>query len=435
MTSVPNRRLRLSGNNALVALLICLLLASCGTQRRARKQPPVVQEPPKKEIPIPEKEPEAAPKPDVYKITYMLPFKTDDIMFDSVGNVTKKLNEQTRIALDYYRGALMALDTVQKAGIKLKAYIYDTAEDTNKVHALFDKTDVQQSQLVIGPVYATQLETASRLARKYKVPMVSPFVSTNSFVERNPYYIVANASLATHCELLYDYIVATHKPSRVLVLHNDVENENLYTSYFASHEERMRNGVSIVSLTDKSELTFDQVEEMLVEGKDNVVIIPSTNETFVSNMVRKLAAVTDKYTIYVYGMPQWRDSKSMRVDYLDKVNCRITASMWFDKNDPEIQSFSARYTARYGSSPSEYALEGYNQTLFFASFMAAKGNNFEKFLPEYTMHTAGESFKFETMKRKTANQSEASNTPPYDFVENRNVQILEYKGGRLVKIK
>ncbi|HZG01418.1 MAG TPA: hypothetical protein VEY71_10470, partial [Chitinophagales bacterium] len=144
--------------------------------------------------------------------------------------------------------------------------------------------------------------------------------------------------------------------------------------------------------------------------------------------------LTDKYKIFVYGMPQWRDSKSLRADYLGKVNARITAAMWFDKNEPDIKSFVNRYTARYGSAPGQFALEGYNQTLFFASFMAAKGSNFDKMLPDYTMHTAGESFRFQTMQRKDAN-TVATTTAPVDFVENRSVQILEYRAGRLVKIR
>jgi hypothetical protein len=253
-------------------------------------------------------------------------------------------------------------------------------------------------------------------------------------VEHNPYYILANSSLGTHCELLYDYAVAQHKPQHVLIIHNANDTEKQYASYFINREARLRNGIQIVSLTDSTDVKYDQVEQLLDPDGDNVVIIASVNESFVGGQVRKLAALTDKYHIALYGMPQWRDFRNVSTSGLSKLNTRITAAMWFDKTDPEILKFSNRYTERYGSAPSEYALEGYNQTLFFVSFMAAKGNNFEKLLPDYGMTTAGETYHFETMKRQ-AHGTEASNVPPYDFLENRSVHILQYKDGKLIYVK
>jgi len=435
MTFLPSRRLRSSGNNALVALVICVVLASCGTQRRSRKTPSVVEAPPKKEIEIPNKNEPAPAQPDVIKLTYLLPFNTDEIPFDTAGNVTKKLSEQTKIALDYYRGAMLALDTVQKGGVRLKAFVYDTQADTARVRALFNKPEVMQSQLVVGPVYNAQLQTAAPLARKNKVYLLSPFSTVNDFVERNPYYILANSSLPTHCELLYDYAVEQHHPSRILMLYNNNQTDRQYAQYFINREEQARNGIQLVSLTDSSEVPYDRVEEMLSDSGTNVIIVPSVTESFVSSIVRKLGPLTDKYKINLYGMPQWRDFRTVSPSTFDKLNTRITAAMWFDKSDPEIVRFTDRYTKRFGAAPSEYALEGYNQTLFFASFIAAKGNNFDKLLPEYGMTTAGETYHFQTMRRQPLHHTESTNMPPFDFIENRSVHILEYKAGRLVKLK
>ena len=416
-------------------LLVTMVFSSCGIFRKTPTKPPVAEAPPKKEIEVPG--PDAPPvpsKPEVIKITYLLPFNTDDIPFDSAGNVTKKLNEQTRISLDYYRGAMMALDTVQKAGVKMKASVYDTRDDSAHVRTLFNNADVQQSHLIIGPVFPAQLQTAAPLARKHKVTMVSPFSTPNEFVSQNPYYILANSPLATHCELLYDFLVKEHKPQRVLLIHNNNETEALYASHFTNREQRMRNGVHIVTLTDSTEVTYNEVEQHLAQDAENIIIVASTNESFVAGQVRKLASLTDNYNIVLYGMPQWRDFRLVNTNTLSKLRTRITAAMWFDKADPEIVSFSERYAKRYGAPATEFALEGYNQTLFFASFMAAKGYNFDKTLPDYTMHTAGESFRFQTMKRDNRH-AEPATAPPFDFIENRSVHILEYKGGKAVKIR
>lgn len=435
MTSAPNLRLPLSGSRTFLIFAICFL-AACGPSRRTTKTPPVVVEPPKKEVPVPEVKKETPPpaKPEVYRISYLLPFNTNEIAFDTAGNITRKLNDNTRMMMDYYRGALLALDTVQKSGVKLKVYVYDTQQDTNKVISLFSKPELQQSHLIFGPVYNTQLQSVSPLIKKYKIPLVSPFSTQTDHVERNPYYILANASLRSHAELLYDFAIQQHKPARVFLIFNDNDLENEYASYFEQRELKQKNGVHLLKVTNNSEPSHDNIQDLLSADGVNVVIIPSTDETFVSNMVRKLAGLSESYKINLYGMPQWRDSKSLRSDNMTKLQGRITAAVFFDKSDPATKKFIDKFTARYNTSPTEFALEGYNQALFFTSLMAAKGANVEKLLSDYSMTTAGESFRFETIKRRADNVPETTNLPVFDYIENRSIQILEYKNGRLVKI-
>ncbi len=127
MISVRNRLQPLSGNRWLLLLLlaIALIAAACSPKLRPVTVAPVKKEPEKPVVKTqPVKEPEKPAGPKVSTISLLLPFDLDHLAPGSP-YTTVSLREAD-IALDYYRGFKLALDSLTAQGYNFKLLVYDT---------------------------------------------------------------------------------------------------------------------------------------------------------------------------------------------------------------------------------------------------------------------------------------------------------------------
>ena len=98
---------------------------------------------------------------NVKEISYILPFKVADIGATNKAAILKARltdNKITPVATDFYSGALIALDSLQKMGYKFKVNVYDSEGDIKKITS---NAGVQNSQVVIGPFTTKSFNTVA----------------------------------------------------------------------------------------------------------------------------------------------------------------------------------------------------------------------------------------------------------------------------------
>ena len=76
--------------------------------------------------------------------------------------------------VEYYRGVLMACDSVKKLGISVNVHAWDAAEDKDINHILRDSA-VAKCDLIIGPLYSKQMPDMSSFVEKHKIKLLIPF--------------------------------------------------------------------------------------------------------------------------------------------------------------------------------------------------------------------------------------------------------------------
>jgi len=119
-------------------------------------------------------------------IAVMLPFNLGKTVVDT-GDVRKKVLKNDRvmnIALDFYSGALMAIDSAKALGISSNLYVFDTqysrgdgkVGNDRKIEQLINNGDFNKMNAVIGPLLTSNVEKASQLLRDRAIPVVSPIV-------------------------------------------------------------------------------------------------------------------------------------------------------------------------------------------------------------------------------------------------------------------
>ena len=124
---------------------------------------------------------------NVKEISYILPFKVADIGATNKAAALKARltdNKITPVATDFYSGALIALDSLQKMGYKFKVNVYDSEGDIKKITS---NAGVQNSQVVIGPFTTKSFNTVAELITSNKTAVLAPLANKNIVLNPNVY--------------------------------------------------------------------------------------------------------------------------------------------------------------------------------------------------------------------------------------------------------
>jgi hypothetical protein len=366
---------------------------------------------------------EASP---TFKVAFLMPFNTASITYDTLGNVVGKLSVTSQMAIQYYRGAMLALDSLSHAGYTINAYFYDTQGDTNVVYdILYNKSEMLSMNLIIGPFYVDELKIANRFSEHFKIPVVSPYAATTTFIKNNPFYILSKPSLNTHCKALYDYIEMKYNPSRIIFLYPQTEQDRNYANMFENAWKQSSLKPTLYKLTDSTKVNCRQVDLYLMPGVTNIVFIPSTNETFISKMTARLDTLSSQYNIIIVGMPQWRESQTLKVNQLSKLHCIISHYSSLNKNNDYFKRMATRYASNYGASLSEYSIDGYNDAFYYSKSILKKN------------YTISYSFEQEELLCRSVivkpqyKSADVQRNGSADYYENVFVKLLQYRNGRL----
>jgi ABC-type branched-subunit amino acid transport system substrate-binding protein len=356
-----------------------------------------------------------------------LPFGTSSINYDTSGNVIGKLPSTAQMAIQYYKGVMLALDSLSRSGYKITSNIYDTNGDTLVLQSIIDKAEMPDMDLIIGPFFIDELRKASRFCERFKIPLISPYSTTTSFIKSNPYYILSKPTLSSHCKALYDYMEMKFNPSRIIMLYTNTDQDKNYAALFEQAWKQSALKPSLYKLTDSTKVTYRQVDLYLMPGENNIIIIPSTNETFISKMTAKLDSLSATYNITLIGMPQWRESQTLKVNQLSRLNCIISHYSLLNKSNDAYKKLAVTYANRYNAAITDYAIDGYNDAFYFIKTLSDK-----RFTAEYNFPQLDMICK----QMILVPQSKLSNTiaATADYYENKFVKILQYKNGRLEEL-
>jgi LysM repeat protein len=283
--------------------------------------------------------------------------------------------------LEFYEGTLLAIDSLRKSGLSVTLTTYDTERDRTRTYEILNKPELREMDLIIGPVNFWNFEIVAEFARRHEIPLISPFSSRKDIVNFNPWVFQPTPTYEVEFRAWADYLSDYYSKTMILVHRGDPgEYERIR---FLKNElfRRISEKADLEDLVFKEVIMNDSVfvdmAQVLNREQENLVIVPSDNEAYVSNVVSPLFYQLDEYDIHVSGMPQWNRFRNIDLIYFHNLNICYFTSFYMDFDKPEMDKFideffSAYRTEPYRISPRGYNLSVYGYDLMF-SFVSALG--------------------------------------------------------------
>lgn len=292
-------------------------------------------------------------------IALMLPLRLSRIQdIDSIDANSKILqNDATlRVALDFYRGAVMAAEDAAALGLPVNLRVYDTEGSPNKVSQLISSNNFKQYDAVIGPIRSPEVERAARDLQKEKVAVFSPLTNRVTGKYNNLFQTLPTNEVLE--DMMYKYIEKNSVNKNVIFITDLSAGSQKYKNI-----RKIVSGITTITPTEKGFLYLKEVEPFLNKDKENWIILESNDPLLVSNVVGMLNGVARNY-----DMQLLTTDKSSAYDYHDVSN-RHLARLKFtfpsiNKStlSEEESEFVNRYEKQYKNTPNRYVIRGYDLT-------------------------------------------------------------------------
>jgi len=445
MILVPNRQQPLSGSKFIIVLLIGITLMGCASSSISTKSPNVIKPDVKKEketevaaIPVDTiqwtevSEEDATPisteskvgsfildrvKKDRYKVALLLPVRA--------GASVPALDDNNKKYAEFYAG--MKLSGRDESEVDIDVKTYYTNRSVSSISQILSDFDFYQPDVIIGGFETEVIRQTADWARTNRVPMISPWKSSNRVTEDNVFFLQMRPSTTEYYEKMLTHVNYNYAPEKVCIIGREGADDSKIrvlrriNERMASLPETQEFDQMLLSQEDIME-TDSIFYEKFEEGIEAFVIphFAWKDEVYVYSCLRKLYAEKGENEFYVYTMPLVLNSDRVDVNILKNLNTRTVEFRYPDKRNPEVQAFKESYYNTYGWLPTEHAYYGHDMMKFISYGLANHGQYFHYYM-------AGESLDLMQMKIaiEPYNKNKDDDDRP-DFMSNKHLYIIEY---------
>ena len=120
------------------------------------------------------------------------------------------------------------------------------------------------------------------------------------------------------------------------------------------------------------------LKEVFTPGIKNIVIVPSGDQAFVTDVMGKLNGYSYEYDITVFGQPRWLRFDNIELENFHNTNTHVFSNSFIDYSKPEVIDFVEQYRHYYKGEPDKYSFQAYDITKFFCLALNRYGRDFRK---------------------------------------------------------
>jgi len=294
------------------------------------------------------------------KIAMMLPFKShrDSLNFEG----DRLLN----ITTDFYFGALLAIDSLKHQGLSVHMKVFDTENNKDVSRKISDQAELQEFDLVVGPLFLSNVKAVSNNLKYGKPLIVSPISTKDHSDINNNKLIQERASLENHTEEMMDYVKANYENQDLIVIKNDSQKSERLFNRIIEDIRALNPEKEVVILEPKDGYIkpddFIVLRDTLERNIVNWFFVTDNEPAYLGDVFNNLGVFPEVDSLMVFGFEKGRNYNKIDNNFLARVNFHYPSNSYIDYTASAYKSFESAYRRKYFTLPSTYAVEGFDVT-------------------------------------------------------------------------
>jgi ABC-type branched-subunit amino acid transport system substrate-binding protein/LysM repeat protein len=292
--------------------------------------------------------------------------------------------------LEFYQGALLAIDSLKKAGLSIKLSTYDVGKNTTKLNTILAKPEMAKMDVIIGPFYTDQVEKTAEFAKTNQINIISPVSDSSKTLTNNPFAFQVIPTERVGIDALVKYASTFTNANIILFSTNsDKELSDIYRNKLNAYCPQRYKEVPYYAMKYPNFVSI--VENRFAKDKDNIVLIPSESKTTLTDLLNKLGVVARNYPIKVFGSSVSIAYESIDPEVFYTIQYHYYSAFYTDFSSPDIKLFLQKYRNAYATEPIyhydqhpryftskgyNYGFLGYDVALHFLDLAGMQGKDF-----------------------------------------------------------
>ena len=330
----------------------------------------------------------SAKSQDRKKLVLLLPFNIPKIENDTINSTALRLKTDKflNMTLDFYAGALQAIDSAKTLGINMDIKILDSQEtkSSSNVQNLIDNNNLSKADVIIGPFYQLNVEKTADLLRDGKTIIISPLSKETH--KSSPNLVVSNISTELVKNAMFNYMKA--KNGNVLAI---IDNKKLATKQFL----KQYSEVKMIPMNDKNTFATDSLAQHFSKSAINFVVFDSEKTGLILKTLNALINLQKNYQVQLVIL-----EKNETLDFDEIPLSKLTRlkmlypSMSRDNSSLEANIFEKEFKIKNKIFPNQYATRGFDLT-FDTILRLSQEKSFVETIEEISSEQVDNKFEFE----------------------------------------
>ncbi|GGF17974.1 hypothetical protein GCM10011518_29140 [Flavobacterium limi] len=321
------------------------------------------------------------------KLVLLLPFNIAKIQNDTVGFASRvKTDKFLNMTLDFYSGAMMAIDSAKTLKLPIDISIYDSQEtkNTSNIPSLITQNKLQDANAIIGPFYQTNAETTANTLRLHNVPVISPLSKDSANPIDNLYQSIPTNDVVRNT--VFDYMRSKNGNIVAVV---DKKKESVI-----SYIKQNQRGVVFASLTETGGLDVANLKSLLFPGKMNYVVMETGNTAMIKATIKALidAQKTCQIQLVILEPNSTLDTDEINFENLVKLKL-MYPSVTRESDEAKVLIFEKEYKLKNKVNPNTYATRGFDVT-FDTMMRLVQGKTYQETADLITTEQVDNKFQY-----------------------------------------
>jgi hypothetical protein len=347
-----------------------------------------------------------------------------DSAFDATGNYRydKSFPKYINPGLEFYEGAQLALDSLQKEKVSLDVRIYDTRSVTASLQQMLGDSAFQNTELIIGQIStAAELQQLATAAARLHIPFINVNFPNDGGVTNSPSLVVLNSTLKTHCEGIYRFIQRNYPTKPVIFFRKKGTQEDRLKGYFTDVDKTTASvalKIKYITLDDNFDATA--LTPYLDSTNQTICIAGSLDDVFDTRLCQQLAFLNKTYRTTIIGMPTWDNTDFTQPGFAGE-EIIYSTPFYLNPLDSLVKQMDQNFRTKFYSRPSDMVFRGYESTYRFGKLLLLHGKNLSGSIGEKKFKVFND---FDIMPVFLNRQ-----TPTLDYFENKKLYFIRKTDG------
>lgn len=299
--------------------------------------------------------------------------------------------KRTQIVLDFYEGAKLAVDTLQKQKIKISLRAYDTERSVDKLKKYLETEELKRTDLIIGPLFPEESKVVQEFSMENKINMIHPMSNSTDFIGMNPHAFLFQPSAETLGRKSADYLADHLRKKDCMVFYGPTKKDStLAATFIAQAQEK---GITILGSYEINPRETGKVNDILTTATEYDEFKYPKEFTLKKDSLHSIFVATDDPLIYtkvvgaketradstiLVGSENWLDDNVVEFDKYQTLGIILTSPNYHKSTDADLKAFERRYLRTHGRQASNMARLGFELMMFVGNQLHKNGVYFQE---------------------------------------------------------
>ena len=291
------------------------------------------------------------------KLALLLPFNIAKIEGDTLNSTAKRLKKDKflNMTLDFYAGALVAIDSAKVLGLNIDVSIFDSQEtkNTSAVASIIRDNKLQDSDVVIGPFYQSNVDKTAELLLPNQVAVISPLSKDQGVSYDNIFQSIPSPDAVKNA--MFDYMRSKGGNMIAVV---DKKKGSIIQYIKENHKD-----VKFSALNANGGVSAENLKSLFVGDKINYVVMETANTGMIKATIATMLSAMSTYRVQLVVL---ETNETLNTDEVSITNLAklklIYPSVNRENQSAEALIFEKEFKKKNKIEPSVFATRGFDVT-------------------------------------------------------------------------